>query len=365
MYKYDIAFSVAEEDLGIAKQIADELRKLGVNYYLYTEQHAEKLGKTILQITLDVYKGGTRCVLMLTSRIFSEKYWAGIEAQVIQTQSQKNEDFIFRIKIDETPIDGISKYLYSLVWNNNPKEIAETISNKIQLMRREESVKAGADIRAGKKPDQSWIRRNIPKVAIATALTLLLTLLLGLVFPEQQGAILSGNLTYINSFKLPEAITKLKGKVVKAQSDNPVHPEMIAKPIMTNTRADSSKYRSSTNALRSVADYCVLVNGNNSELNHAVNVGIKQIMLGKGLIVNADPVNAKLTVRVVLQEETTKSESVNGVFATSCNYQYEIINQSGQSKASESGTSRLPGFRVSDNLAKISVEIVNKINAVL
>jgi hypothetical protein len=373
MYKYDIAFSVAEEDLGIARQIAGHLRRLGINYYLYTERHPEKLGKTIIQITDEVYNGGTRCVLMITSRIFSEKYWAGIEAQVIQVQSQKKDDYVFRVKIDDTPIDGISKYLYSLSWDNNPAEIAEIIRDKILLLKAEDDMLK--DHNAKEKDHKAMFedgrtyqlfRSKVNSGIVLTILLVTISALFGLLYYSERHANILSNRFVSLDFKSirrvvghakndsttkQHYISKYGGQVgVVSSSDNP--SRIVEKPI---DRSD----------LQHMSDYYVFVDGNNKDLNNAVVAGVKQVILGKRFTLTADATKANNTLRVILQTETNESESVKGLFATVCNYQFEITDRSGQLKVSESSNSRLPGFTVSDNLAKISMEIVNKINSFL
>lgn len=130
-YQYDIAFSVAEEDLWVAKQIAHALKARGIRYYLYAEHYAENLGKTLMQISQEVYGKKARHVLMLTSKVFVTKYWTVIESQIVHVAAQQRPEFIFQVKLDNARVDSISDYLFSLTWNNNPDQIADVIAEKI------------------------------------------------------------------------------------------------------------------------------------------------------------------------------------------------------------------------------------------
>lgn len=154
-YMYDVALSFAEEDLAVAKQIADSLKANGISYYLYTEHNAEYLGKTLLKITQQVYGKDTRHVLMLTSKVFVTKYWTAIESQIVQIAAFERPDFIFRVRLDETPVDGISKHLFSLKWDNNPEEIAEIVKKKIELEK-------NATISSNTKKDNNLIKVASP-----------------------------------------------------------------------------------------------------------------------------------------------------------------------------------------------------------
>lgn len=133
--KHDIAISVAEEDLPVAEQIAKALTKEGISYYLYTEHRAANWGKHILRILLDIYGAEASYVLMITSKVFEEKYWVGIERQIGDVFHSRSESYVLQLKIDNTHIDGLSKYVVFEKWNDNPEEIADIIKEKLKLRR--------------------------------------------------------------------------------------------------------------------------------------------------------------------------------------------------------------------------------------
>lgn len=130
-YKYDIAISVAEEDLGIALKISTALKTKGISYYLYTEHKASNWGRHILEISLGTYASEARYVLMLTSKVFVEKYWAGIESQISQIFTGNRQAFILQLRLDDTPVDGLSKYKVFVDWHDNADDIAQILNEKI------------------------------------------------------------------------------------------------------------------------------------------------------------------------------------------------------------------------------------------
>ncbi|HMK26493.1 MAG TPA: SUMF1/EgtB/PvdO family nonheme iron enzyme [Chitinophagaceae bacterium] len=132
-YKHDIAISVAEEDLPIAKQIAAALAVKNISYFLYTEHRARNWGKHILKISLDAYGAEAMFVLMITSKIFIDKYWVNIEKQISEVFNKGKQPYILQLRIDNTPVDGLSKNVVSEKWENNPYEIAEIIKEKLKL----------------------------------------------------------------------------------------------------------------------------------------------------------------------------------------------------------------------------------------
>jgi hypothetical protein len=129
MRKYDVAISVAEEDKHVAEAITAELKKLQVKYYFYEELKADSWGKYLIHMTVDTYGKHTRFVLLITSKTFVEKYWSRIETQVAISRLKRGN--ILQLRLDDTPVDGISRYVVYQDWKENPAEIAQMILKKV------------------------------------------------------------------------------------------------------------------------------------------------------------------------------------------------------------------------------------------
>jgi TIR domain len=132
-YKYDVAISVAHEEVHIAQKIAASLKNLGITYFLYTEQRAQNWGGHILKISLDKYGAEAKYVMLIISKIYVEKYWANIENQISQIFAKRREVYILPLRLDNTPVDGLSKYIVFEKWYDNPDEIASFIADKLRL----------------------------------------------------------------------------------------------------------------------------------------------------------------------------------------------------------------------------------------
>jgi formylglycine-generating enzyme required for sulfatase activity len=137
--KDDIAISVAEEDLPVASQIADALAKRNIRYYLYTEHRARNWGKHILKICLDAFDADALFVLMITSSTYVGKYWTGIESQIAGISKKSSRNYILQLRIDNTPVDGLSKYVLAEDWKDNAEEIAQILEEKLRY-RKQQSV---------------------------------------------------------------------------------------------------------------------------------------------------------------------------------------------------------------------------------
>lgn len=134
-FKYDIAISVAEEDKEVAKQIALELKKKRIRCYYYEEEAVASWGEYIIHLTEASFGKSARYVLMITSSFFVQKYWSNVERQ----WALANKARILQLKLDDTQVDGISKNVVHLNWENNPEKIADILEKKIRKQKRIES----------------------------------------------------------------------------------------------------------------------------------------------------------------------------------------------------------------------------------
>jgi hypothetical protein len=128
----DIAISVAEEDLQVAQEIAIALNEKNISYYLYTEHRAKNWGQHILKISIDAFGADAKYVLMITSRIYAEKYWSNIERQIAHILQKDKEPYILQLRLDDTPIDGLKNIVWE-DWKNNAIEISEVLKEKLKL----------------------------------------------------------------------------------------------------------------------------------------------------------------------------------------------------------------------------------------
>lgn len=135
-YKYDVAISVAEENKDVAKLIARALEALHIRHYYYEDNAAVNWGKYIINLTADAYGRRARYVLMITSKYYVKKYWSGIERQMALATPRPGDIHILQLRLDDTPIDGLSKYVVFQEWKDNPVEIAKLLKQKIRDQKR-------------------------------------------------------------------------------------------------------------------------------------------------------------------------------------------------------------------------------------
>lgn len=130
-FTYDVAISFAEEDNAVAAQIAAALHKRGIRYYYYKEREAESWGDSILRLVGVSYGMHSRYVLLITSAVYVNKYWSGVEVQIAYMFRKLQEQRVLQLRLDNTPVDGISRHIAFQEWRNNPGEIADLLQQKI------------------------------------------------------------------------------------------------------------------------------------------------------------------------------------------------------------------------------------------
>jgi formylglycine-generating enzyme required for sulfatase activity len=137
LFKYDVAISVAEENKDVAKQIVTALKKKRIPYYYYEDDHSI-WGEYIINLTKDAYGKRARYVLIITSRIYIEKYWSNVELQVAVSSFVKGKPRVLQLRLDDTPVDSISKHQVYLEWKDNPEEIVAILAEKIRRQKHAE-----------------------------------------------------------------------------------------------------------------------------------------------------------------------------------------------------------------------------------
>lgn len=135
-YKYEIAFSVAEEDLRIAQTIAAFLKANNISYYLYSEHESRHWGENLMKLSFEKYAKESKCVLLIVSNIYATKHWSDVERQVAQSVGKVDEGSILQLRLDDVCLDGLSKNIVYIKWNNDPGDIAKRVGAKVRAIRR-------------------------------------------------------------------------------------------------------------------------------------------------------------------------------------------------------------------------------------
>lgn len=131
-YKYQIALSFATQDIKIAEAISNALDVLDISNYLFTKTHT--LGTNIKKTTWEVYHYDSCFAVMLISKHYVNKdnIWSTEEREVIQTVNDKRTNYIIPIRIDNSPVEGLTDHTVFTTWQENPHEIAILLARHIK-----------------------------------------------------------------------------------------------------------------------------------------------------------------------------------------------------------------------------------------
>ena len=129
-YKYDVALSFAIEDKEIAEAISKELKNLNISFYLFFDEVI--WGANIKNETWQVYKEESMFALAIISKHYVKKRWSKDEMEVIQTVNRgENRPYLLPLRIDSTPVEGLSDTISYLIWNNDATKVAIAIKSLI------------------------------------------------------------------------------------------------------------------------------------------------------------------------------------------------------------------------------------------
>jgi hypothetical protein len=325
-YKYDIAFSVAEEDLPVAWLVAAALREKNISYYLYTEHRAANLGKSILEITGEIYAGMAKYVLMITSSTFVNKYWAGIESQFASFHGRKKDAYVLQLRLDDTQLDGLSRHIVFEKWRDNPSEIAAVIAQKMVLKQNKLSAQKFRVIAAG---------------------VVFFTMITGFIVWKGIGKKGAGAISVTVTDTIPakpvlpeDTAGKHKG-LYEADSLQPVvYPADSSNKVVEITHTDNARdsivQDSSSTVPQPVAedpaglyDYCVIVEGGDESLNEQIAYNVNKYLLSKKVSTTENKRKARNIIRIDLSVKTSPGGE-DGVDYTYCHFGLSIINEKGQ-----------------------------------
>jgi hypothetical protein len=109
---YDVAFSFAGEDRGVARQLAQRLRTAGYKVFFDEFEKAALWGKDLTVKLEDVYQNLARFCVMLISRCYAEKPWTTHERRAALSRAFREKTaYILPIRLDDTSLPGFPDVL--------------------------------------------------------------------------------------------------------------------------------------------------------------------------------------------------------------------------------------------------------------
>lgn len=132
---YDVALSFAGEDRDYVKQVADQLRTIGIRVFYDEYERANLWGKELIMYLEDVYANKSKYVIIFVSKSYLEKEWTNHELKSALNRAFKTkEEYILPVKLDNTKLPGLNESIgYLSAKNFAPLTICNIFLEKLGL----------------------------------------------------------------------------------------------------------------------------------------------------------------------------------------------------------------------------------------
>jgi hypothetical protein len=134
-FRYDVAFSFAEEDRAFVDRVAVYLKQGNVRFYYDNDKRVESWGKDLSVYLGEVYRTDARFCVMFVSRHYRFKRWSTHERKHAQARAffMDNREYILPFRLDDAEIPELEDtiaYLSSETYDE--KRLAQAIIDKIK-----------------------------------------------------------------------------------------------------------------------------------------------------------------------------------------------------------------------------------------
>ncbi|WP_313887540.1 TIR domain-containing protein [Nodosilinea sp. LEGE 07088] len=133
--KYHVALSFAGEDRGYVEQVANHLRRAGVEVFYDKYEQVDLWGKDLYEHLSDVYKSKALYTVMFISEHYAQKLWARHERRAAQTRAfSESSEYILPTRFDDTEVPGLNETVgYLDLRTIGPDELAAAVEEKLVL----------------------------------------------------------------------------------------------------------------------------------------------------------------------------------------------------------------------------------------
>jgi hypothetical protein len=133
--RYDVAISYAGEDVTIARELAEELGKVGSVTFFAPYHKARLWGKSLNEELKTTYGKKATYVLVLVSKHYAVKDFTNFEFTIARDEARmRKEEFILPVRLDDTPLIGLHPDVFYLDYRQmGAAQIAQLIKDKMRL----------------------------------------------------------------------------------------------------------------------------------------------------------------------------------------------------------------------------------------
>lgn len=131
--RYDVALSFAGEQRKYVEEVADYLRSSGINVYYDEHNTNSNWGKSLIELTNNIYAEKSDSVVLFISKDYCSKKWPKLEAE--QTLKARNEGKIkiLPVRFDDSVLPGLDENIQYLKIEDYPSSqlLAKEITEKL------------------------------------------------------------------------------------------------------------------------------------------------------------------------------------------------------------------------------------------
>lgn len=133
--RYDVALSFAGEDLPVARQIANALKKEKISVFFDENSSSELWGRDLYEYLNKVYEESKLCIVLF-SKNYNQKQWTNLEWRNLAAHSATRPSFaILPVRIDRSELPKDLAGVYYVPWKSGAGDkLTRAVQNVLQRL---------------------------------------------------------------------------------------------------------------------------------------------------------------------------------------------------------------------------------------
>jgi hypothetical protein len=135
---YDVAISYAGEDVAIARELAEEMGRLGSGTFFAPYHKASLWGRSLNEELKVTFGERATYVLVLVSKHYAVKDFTNFEFTIARDEARRRKEvFILPVRLDDTPLIGLHPDVYYMDYRKDgAKQIARLMKEKLDARKK-------------------------------------------------------------------------------------------------------------------------------------------------------------------------------------------------------------------------------------
>ncbi len=133
LFNYDVAVSFAGEERDFARQVAESLKREGLNVFFDEYFDRELVGSNLRKKLYSTYFNESRFCVMVISEAYRDKEWTSHEREAAFDQMLKERGtdyYLVPVRVDSTHLDGLSASIGYVSHERGAAFVASVVSTK-------------------------------------------------------------------------------------------------------------------------------------------------------------------------------------------------------------------------------------------